>query len=83
MKSYAVTFYYSFDDDVAVYLFDTQEDAVKFLIDSILAEHKIDVDENGWPSECEFNENKTYGVLRTYFQDGTDVMEARVGNVYL
>lgn len=83
MKSYAVTFNYSFDDDVAVYLFDTQEDAVQFLVDSILAEYKIEAEENGFPSECEFNEDKTYGVVRTFFKDETDVMEARVGNIYL
>lgn len=79
---YAVIFTYSYDDDVAVYLFDTFEAAQNYLISAILEERRIDVEENGWDSYFEFNEDKTYGKLTTQLSDRDDIMEVRIGNIY-
>lgn len=79
---FAVIFTYSFDDDVAVYLFETFEAAQNYLLNSLYEEHRIDVEENGWDSYFETNEDKTYGRLITQFPDHDDIMEIRIGNIY-
>ena len=45
--NYAVIFTYSFDGDVAVYLFQDELSAKKFLRDSYEEELRIDKEENG------------------------------------
>ena len=82
MKSFAVVFTYSFDDDAAVYLFDTQDEAVDFLKQSILEEYRIDTEENGWDSWYKVADSGLSGELITYFPDHEDHMWVHVGNVY-
>lgn len=82
MKDYAVIFSYSFDSDVAVYLFDTQEEAIEYLKSSIKEEFRIDVDENGWASSYDISEDGLYGVIKNHFLDRIDITEVRVGSVY-
>ena len=83
MKSYAVVFSYNFDSDVAMYLFDTQEEAIKYLEQSIKEEFWIDVDENGWSSSYDISDDGLYGIIKNHFLDRVDVTEVRVGSVYL
>lgn len=84
--SYAVVFTYSFDNDVAVYLFNTEEEAKKFLRESYQEELRIDTEENGWDSVGEVSKDGYYARIENYFE-GEDphvnVTEFRLGNVYL
>ena len=82
MGSYAVVFNYNFDEDVAVYLFGDQESATRYLRAVILEEARIDTDENGWDCAYEISDSGLYGIVKTFFPDHTDIMEARIGNVY-
>ena len=80
--NYAVVFSYSFDYDVAVYLFKTFEEARSWLSKSLMAEYRIQTDENGWDAYYEVNGDGTYAKLVTQFFDHDDVMEIRLGCVY-
>ena len=82
MKSYAVVFSYSFDEDVAVYLFDSADDAKKYLRESLLEEYRIDTEENGWDSSYFISESGLYGRIENRFKDQTDITEFQVGFVY-
>lgn len=82
MKSYAVIFTYSFDDDTAVYLFDSEKEAVDFLRGSVMEEFRIDTEENGWDSSCNISDDGYYGEIKTNFFDRIDITEARIGHVY-
>ena len=83
MKSYAVIFTYSFDNDVAVYLFDTFEEAQEFLKGSYEEEMRIDIEENGWDTNGYIEEDCSYARIFNRFTDHTDVTTFRIGNVYL
>jgi hypothetical protein len=86
MKSYAVIFSYNFDNDVAVYLFDTQEEAVEYLKKSVLEEYRILTEENGFVACYHIDEDGLYGRIATsvYEKDyEPDITEVRVGSVYL
>lgn len=85
MKNYAVIFTYSFDNEVAVYLFETEEQAKKFLEDSYIEELRIDIEENGWGSEGTISDDGWYAKIENYFGDEgsePDVTEFRIGNIY-
>lgn len=82
MKSYAVIFSYSFDDDVAVYLFDTWDEALKFLKDSYNEEMRIDIEENGWDTNGSIEEDTGYAKIFNRFYDHTNVTEMKIGHVY-
>ncbi len=80
--NYAVIFTYSFDEDVAVYLFDDEASAKKFLKESYEEELRIDIEENGWNSSGHINDEGNYAEIVTYFSDRTDITEMKIGNVY-
>lgn len=83
--NYAVIFTYSFDDEVAVYLFSTEDEAKKFLRESYLEELRIDTEESGWDSVGEISSDGWYAKITTNFYSGcphTDVTEFRIGNIY-
>lgn len=83
--NYAVIFTYSFDDEVAVYLFETEEEAKNFLESSYKEELRIDIEENGWHSEGTISEDGWYAKIEIYFGDGgsePNVTEFRIGNIY-
>ena len=83
--SYAVIFTYSFDDEVAVYLFETEEEAKNFLANSYKEELRIDTEENEWNSEGTISEDGWYAKIENYFDDeGSEpaVTEFRIGNIY-
>ena len=80
--NYAVIFNYSFDDDVAVYLFENEEKAKEFLKGSYENELRIDIEENGWYSHGYINGDGTYAKIETIFSDHTDKTEMRIGNIY-
>ena len=83
--NYAVIFSYSFDDEVAVYLFETEEEAKNFLADSYKEELRIDTEENEWNSEGTISEDGWYAKIENYYgNEGSepDVTEFRIGNIY-
>ena len=85
MKSYAVIFTYSFDDEVPVYLFNTEEEAKNFLRESYEEEMRIDIEENRWDSEGTLSEDGWYAKIENYYGDegsDPDVTELRIGNIY-
>ena len=83
MGSYAVIFTYSFDDEVVVYLFDTEKEATDFLVASFQEEKRIDEEENGWNPECWLSEDRWQATITNRFFDHEDVTEFRIGRVYL
>lgn len=85
MKNYAVIFTYSFDSDTAVYLFETEDEAKKFLKDYYTEELRIDTEENGWSSEGTISDDGWYAKIENYCGDEgsePDITEFRIGNIY-
>lgn len=82
MKSFAVIFTYSFDDEVAVYLFDTEDEAKKFLKESFEEEVRIDTEENGWDCNSYIEDDGKYAKIFNRFDDRIDATTFRIGNVY-
>ena len=82
-KSYAVVFTYSFDDDSATYLFETEEDAEKFLKDSYESELSVGIDENGWWNTYgDLMDGGRYARIVSEFADHEYVTEIHLSNVY-
>ena len=78
----AVTVHYSFDADTAVILFETYEDASKYIKEDFEKEKKIDIEENGYT----INEEQTYcnenmAVLATNYRDGLGTTTWTIANV--
>ena len=69
MKNYAVIFEYSFDAEIPVYLFETFEEAQKFLRDSFNEEVRIDKEENGWDTNASLDEEEGIAVIFNRFDD--------------
>lgn len=65
-----------------MYLFDTQEEAIKFMTESYKEELRIDKEENEWNTEGYMAEDKMYAKIVHHFADGDDVTEFHVANVY-
>ena len=80
--NYAVVFTYSFDDDVAVYLFEDEFSAKDFLISSYKEELRIDKEENGWNSVGMLSDDGWYAKIATPFFEHEDVTEFRIGRIY-
>ena len=78
MKQFAVVFTYSFDQDCAVYLFDTEADAVRFLRDNYEEELRIEREENNQNPIAYMEEDGWYAQIAT----GDDVIYYHIANVY-
>ncbi len=81
-KNYALIFTYSFDPEVSVYPFETEEEAIEALEKSYTEELRIDIEENGWDSVGTIQPDKRYACIKTNFADRTDSTEMYVGNVH-
>lgn len=84
-SNYAVIFTYSFDSEVSVYLFKTEDEAKKFLLDSLKEEVRIDIEENGWEVEHCISDDGRYAKITNNFDDGDrpiDITEMRIGQIY-
>ena len=79
---YAVVISYSFDEDVIVYLFPTEEEAVSVLQESYEKEYRIETEEDGWDAVGEISESGLYAIITVHFADHDDVTEFRVGSVH-
>ena len=82
MKNYAVIFEYSFDAEIPVYLFDTFEQAKKFLRDSFNEEVRIDKEENGWDTNASIDEEEGIAVIFNRFNDRIDTTYMKIGTIY-
>ena len=83
--NYAVIFTYSFDNEVAVYLFETEEEAKDFLKSSYKEELRIDIEENEWHSEGIISKDGWYAKIEKHYEDEEnepDVTEIRIGIIY-
>lgn len=78
--NYAVIFTY-FDDDAAVYLFETENEAINFLVGAYKEELRID-EEIGLNSEGSLEDDGYSAKITTHFSDHIDVTKLRVGRVY-
>ena len=82
MKSYAVVFTYSFDDDAAVFLFDTLEAAKEFMLKSYKEELRIEKEENENLANVSgfVMDDNTYAKIINHSK--CDVTEFHIANVY-
>lgn len=78
---YIVATTYSFDTELTVKMFKTEEEAVHYLKESYETELQIDKLENGWDSVGELSENGWYAKITTVFSDHEDVTEFRIGTL--
>lgn len=83
MNSYAVVFTYNYDNDVAVYLFDNEKEAISYLRGYIEERFRFDVEENRYATSYNISDDGHYGVIKNHFMDRIEVTEVRVGRVYL
>lgn len=79
---YALIFTYSFDGEIAVYLYDTLEEAKEALYSSVLEEVRIDREENGLDTDFYIGSDRDYARISNRFWDREDVTVVRIGTVY-
>ncbi len=79
--NYAMVITYSFDDEVAVYLFADEEAAKKMLRESYENEVRIDTEENGWDVDAVIRDDGWYAKITDRFHDHENVTEFRIGTV--
>lgn len=84
MNSYAVIFNYEPDDSPAVYLFNTEKEAKKFLRDSYESSIAL-ANEPGIHTTGEISEDGCYAKVESVLDDSIlpEVMEIRLGRVYV
>ncbi len=84
MKSFAVIFNYLPDDDSAVYLFNTEQEAKKNLRSFYDAQMSIKQDP-GWVNHGSIAEDNTYARItsRLFGDVEEDVTEIRLGRVFV
>ena len=79
----AVVVTFSFDPQVSVILMNDENEAWEFIKTDILEEYNIDTQENGWESEYAIYEDDHRAVLTTHFKDRDDIVEWRIGDIYV
>lgn len=80
--NFALICTYSWDFDTAVYLYESEDEAVASLKATYDAEVKIDTDEEN-DFESEYDESGWYAKITNYRRSGdVDVTEYRVGRIY-
>lgn len=79
---YAVVVTFSWDSQVSVMLFDTQEDAWEFIKEDVLREYDIDTRENEYISEYSILEDEMRAILTTHGTTDDYVTEWRIGDVF-
>lgn len=78
---HAVVVTFSWDPQVSVLLFDGWDQALEFIKNDILDEHRIDTQENGLDSEYAIFEEEGRAVLTTHYSEFTGITEWRIGKV--
>jgi hypothetical protein len=80
-SKYAVVVTYSFDPQVSVLLFNTQEEAMDFIKKDIDEEYHGDL-VNGFDSEMTIYESENRAVLIAHGENKELITERRIGTVY-
>lgn len=75
---YAVVFTYSFDQDCAVYLFQTEAEAKQFLQDNYIEELRVEREENGQRPSAKIADDGWYAEIR----NGSDTIFYHIAHVY-
>ena len=78
---YPVIIKNSFDEEVPVFLCDSEESAKDLLKQLYEEEVDIQVHENEWNLEYEISEDGYYAKIETNFYDGTNITEYMIGSV--
>ena len=79
---YAVVITYSFDDEVAVYLFADEEAAKRMLRDAYENEIRMDAEENGWDVDAVIREDGWYAKITDRFPNHENVTEFHIGIIH-
>lgn len=79
---HAVIVTFSFDPQVSVLLFEDRDEALEFIKNDILDEHRIDTQENGFDSEYAIFEEEGRAILTTHYPSKDEFTEWRIGKVY-
>ena len=80
--NFAVIFSYSYDDDMAVYTFETEEEAVSFLRDSYEEEIRIDVEENGYKVNAKIRQDGWRASITDCFEDHKNTTFFAIAPIY-
>ena len=80
-SNFAVVITFSFDPQVSVLLFDTQEEAMAFIKKDIDEEHRQDL-VNEFDSEMTIYESENRAVLITHGESEELITEWRIATVY-
>lgn len=78
---YAVVVTVSFDTQISVLLFNTQEAAMEFIKKDIVEEYESDI-ENGFDAEYVIYEDEGRAILTDHFGDTDDTTEWKIATVY-
>ena len=78
MKQFAVVFTYSFDQDCAVYLFDTEVEAVNYLRENYEEELRIEREENNQNPIAYIEEDGWYAQITS----GDGSIYYHIANIY-
>lgn len=81
-RKHAVVVTFSYDPQVSVLLFDDWDQALEFIKNDILDEHRIDTQENGLDSEYAIFEEEGRAILTTHYPSKDEFTEWRIGKVY-
>lgn len=81
MKSFAVSITYSWDNDAAVYLFDTEEEAADFLAGAYEAEFQSDR-ESGYDSDGFLDEDRRFARIIRPSVFENDITDLHLAHVY-
>lgn len=84
MDSYAVIFNYEPDDDPAVYLFNTEQEAKKFLRNFYESNIALADESGAWSTKGEISEEGGYARVWSMSDADTapEITEIRLGRVY-
>lgn len=78
---FIVGIYYSFDAEMPMYLFDTEQDAKDFIRKSFEEEKRIAANETCNLNYCNHNEDFSWATIH-YESDGNDFVEWNIGSIY-
>ena len=85
MAKIPLVIHYNFDSEVPVYLFDTEEEALKELKSQFDEELRIQTEENehvqGEDLEVDVSPDGRWASITTYYDDQKDVVEWSIGTV--
>ena len=80
MKSFAAVFHYPHEDETSVYLFETEEEAARFVSDNLTTMFN-DRSDGRKACICQ-SEDRRHSRLEIAYEDRTEIVDVRIGRVY-